>query len=79
MIERDGFVDLREGPLAGAGFCLFLKRRRVPKLFHAFADVAVERVSWTLNSERHLIEQFVITCRKEACLAIPEQPRDAGD
>jgi hypothetical protein len=65
MIERDGFVDLREGPLAAAGFCLFLKRGRVPELFHAFADVAVERVSWTLNDERHLVEQFVITCRKE--------------
>ena len=79
MIERDGFVDLREGPLAGAGFCFFLKRGRVPELFHAFADVAVERVSWTLDNERHLVEQFVITCCKEACLAIPEQPIDAGD
>jgi len=79
MIERDGFVDLREGPLAGAGFCLFLKRERVPELFHAFSDVAVERVSWTQNDERHLVEQIIVTCRKEANLAIPERTRDAGD
>lgn len=45
MIERDGFTDLRVGPLSGAGFCLFLKRGRVPELLHAFRDVAVERVS----------------------------------
>jgi SAM-dependent methyltransferase len=79
MIERDGFVDLREGPLAGAGFCFFLQRRRVPELFHAFAGIAVERVSWTLGNEQHLVEQFVITCHKEACLSIPEQSRDAGE
>jgi SAM-dependent methyltransferase len=65
MIERDGFVNLREGPLAGAGFCLFLNRGRVSKVFHAFTDLAVERVSWTLNNEEHLVEQIVITCRKE--------------
>ena len=79
MIESDGFVDLREGPLAGAGFCFFLKRSRVPELFHVFADLAVERISWTLKNVRHLVEQFVITSRKEACLAIPEQSIDAGD
>lgn len=65
MIERDGFVDLREGPLAGAGFCLFLNRGRVSEIFHAFVDVAVERASWTLNDEQHLVELLVITCRKE--------------
>jgi hypothetical protein len=67
MIEPDGSVDLREGPLAGAGFCLFLNRGRVSEVFHAFTDVAVERVSWTLNDERQLVEQLVITCRKQAC------------
>jgi SAM-dependent methyltransferase len=66
MIEPDGFLDLREGPLAGAGFCLFLDRGRVSEVFHAFTDVSVERASWTLNDERHLVELLVITCRKQA-------------
>jgi SAM-dependent methyltransferase len=66
MVERDGFMDLREGPLAGAGFCLFLNRGRVNEVFHAFTDIAVERVSWTLNDERQLVEQLVIICRKQA-------------
>lgn len=72
MIERDGFVDLREGPLAGAGFCLFLNRERVPEVFHAFADLTVERVSWTLNNERYLIEQLIVICRKQGRVD-PEQ------
>ena len=63
MVEPDGYVNLREGPLAGAGFCLFLNRNRVPELFRDFAEVAVERVSWTLDCETHLLEQLVITCR----------------
>jgi len=64
MVEPDGFVNLRKGPLADAGFCLFLKRSRVADLFHDFSDINVERVSWTLDGEQHLVEQFVIECRK---------------
>ena len=64
MVETDGFVNLREGPLADKGFCFFLKRERVPELFLNFSDINVERVSHTMDGEQHLIEQFVITCRK---------------
>jgi SAM-dependent methyltransferase len=64
MVEIDGFVNLREGPLSGHGFCLFLTRARVPELFRDFSEINVERASHTLEGERHLIEQFVITCRK---------------
>jgi len=66
MVEPDGFVDPTEGPLGGAGFCLFLRRERIPELFRDFTDVAVERISRTAEGERHLVEQFVITCRKPA-------------
>ena len=65
-IETDAFVDIREGPMAGAGFSLFLKRARLDELFADFSEVAVERVSRTVDNERHVIEQFVITCRKPA-------------
>jgi SAM-dependent methyltransferase len=64
LVETDGFVNLRQGPLAGVGFCLFLKRARVPDLFRGFSEVNVERVSWSLDGEQHLVEQFVIKCRK---------------
>ncbi len=66
LVEPDGFKNLREGPLAGTGFCFFFRRDRVPELFHDFTDVTVERISWTVEGERHLIEQLVITCRKPA-------------
>jgi SAM-dependent methyltransferase len=64
MVETDGFVNLREGPLAGAGFCLFLNRARVPELFRNFSVINVERITQTLDGEQHLIEEFVITCSK---------------
>jgi ubiquinone/menaquinone biosynthesis C-methylase UbiE len=64
MIEPGGFTNISDGPLAGAGFCLFLTRNELPDLYSDFADVTVERLSWTLENEQHLVEQFVITCRK---------------
>ena len=66
MVEPDGFIDITEGPIAGSGFCLFLNRDRLDELFRDFADVAVERVSWTMQGEQRLVEQFVITCWKRA-------------
>jgi SAM-dependent methyltransferase len=63
MVEADGFIDIPEGPIAGTGFCLFLNRDHIDELFSDFEDVAVERISRTMEGERRLIEQFVITCR----------------
>jgi len=64
IVEPDGFINLREGPLALTSFSLFLRRERVPELFRQFTDIDVESISRTLDSERHLLEQLVITCRK---------------
>jgi SAM-dependent methyltransferase len=61
-VEPDGFRDMSEGPLAGTGFCLFLTRDRMAEFFKDFANVSVERISWTMENEKHLVEQFVITC-----------------
>jgi len=63
-VETDGFVNLREGPLAVTRFSLFLKRSRVSDLFRDFSDVSFERISRIMDGEQHLIEQLVITCRK---------------
>ena len=66
MTERDGFSNLPDGPLADKGFCFFLSRDRVSEVFRRFTETNVERVSWTLGGEQHLIEQLVVTCRKGA-------------
>ncbi len=50
--------------MAGEGFSFFLNRKRLDELFAGFSDVVVERTSRTVGNEQHLIEQFVITCRK---------------
>ena len=65
-IEPDGFVNIREGPIAGTGFCLFLNRKRLNELFSDFSNMAVERISRTMDGEQQLIEQFVITCIRPA-------------
>jgi hypothetical protein len=66
MVEPDSFIDITEGPIAGTGFCLFLNRNRIDELFRDFSDVAIERISRTMEGERRLLEQFVTTCRKPA-------------
>lgn len=63
-LEPDGFRNMTEGPLVGTGFCLFLTREQLDDFFRDFADRSVERISWTLESEKHVVEQFVITCHK---------------
>ena len=62
--EPEGFMNVREGPLALGNYCFFLRRDRVQELFRRFAEVEVETVSRTMDGERHLIEQLVITCRR---------------
>jgi ubiquinone/menaquinone biosynthesis C-methylase UbiE len=62
-VETDGFEDITEGPLVGTGFCLFLTRERLEQFFRNFVDASIDRISWTMESEKHLVEQFVITCR----------------
>lgn len=62
-VEPDGFRDITEGPLVGTGFCLFLTRERLSELFDDFVSPSVERISWTMSNGKHLVEQFVISCR----------------
>jgi ubiquinone/menaquinone biosynthesis C-methylase UbiE len=66
QVEPDGFRDITEGPLVGTGFCLFLTRERLSEFFGDFVNPAIERVSWTMENGRHLVEQFVISCRNPA-------------
>lgn len=66
MVEPDGFLNIREGPLALSRYCFFLRRERVAELFGRFGNIEVERVSKTVDAERHLIEHLVISCRKQA-------------
>lgn len=63
-VEPYGFLNITEGPIAGTGFCLFLNHARLYELYCDFAGASVERISWTVENERHLIEQFVVNCRK---------------
>jgi SAM-dependent methyltransferase len=64
MIDSDAFRNIPEGPLAGTGFCLFLRQEKVKDLFHDFADIDTERITRAFDRQQHIVEHLVITCRK---------------
>jgi SAM-dependent methyltransferase len=79
LVEPDGFTDIVVGPLVGTGFCLFMSRERLMALFQDFASVSVERTSWTMENEKQLVEQFVITCRNPEKCPEGRLPKATGE
>lgn len=64
-VEPNAFTNIREGPLAGKGFNLFMSREQVDELYAPFREVEIEKVSYTVGGMAHLIELWVVNCRKE--------------
>lgn len=64
-VEPNAFNNICEGPLAGKGFSLFMSREQVDALYKPFAEVDIETVSYTTGGMAHLIELWVVNCKKE--------------
>ncbi len=64
IVDPNGFDNIREGPLAGKGFTLFMDRAQIDSLYSQFTDVIVETSSWTQGSMSKVIELWIVTCRK---------------
>jgi ubiquinone/menaquinone biosynthesis C-methylase UbiE len=64
QVEPGGFREITEGPLVGKGFVLFMGRGQIDELYRDFQDVNVERIAHTLENEKHVVELWVVTCRK---------------
>jgi SAM-dependent methyltransferase len=64
-VEPNGFRDIPEGPIAGQLFCLFFSLEQLRELFSAFGEVIVDRASWTLDGMSHLVEMWIVACRKD--------------
>lgn len=62
--EAHGFNDITEGPLQGKGFALFLGRAEIDELYAEFADVAVDRLAYTVERGAHQIELWIVVARK---------------
>jgi len=58
------FAEITAGPWAGKGFTLFMSRAQVDELYREFSEVNVETISWTMDNMAHLVEFWVVTCRK---------------
>lgn len=70
MIERDGFIKLREGPLAINKFVLFLNRERVPEVFHLLLDVKIEPERIGIdhrNSRDERVQEHASVSAQEPC------------
>lgn len=65
-VEPRTFVDIREGPLEGKGFCHFVTQREAEGLFADFADVAIEYALRSLNNQQQSYKQWVVQARKPA-------------
>jgi ubiquinone/menaquinone biosynthesis C-methylase UbiE len=63
-LEPDGFTDTPEGPAAGRGFSLYLDRERLQEFFSGFDDLTVDKASWTSEGMKHMIEQWLVSCRR---------------
>jgi SAM-dependent methyltransferase len=53
-----------EGPLHGMGYVQFFSRSEVDRLYSRFVDHAIERSSYTMGGQQHLIELWIVVCRK---------------
>lgn len=63
LVERNGFAEVTEGPLANKGFALFFDRAFVTELYGRFAEHTVERLAWTLDREQHEIAMWIVQAR----------------
>ena len=46
------------------GYVQFFSRADVDRLYAGFTDHWVERSSYTMGSQQHLIELWIVACRK---------------
>jgi SAM-dependent methyltransferase len=63
-VEPGTFVDVPEGPLAGAGTSHFFSLPEVERLFAGFAELAVDESRRTLGGRRHTYGHWVVEATK---------------
>ena len=63
-VEPDGYTDIPEGPMAGRGFSLYLDQARLRDLFSEFEDFTVDKATWTSDGMKHLVEEWLVSCRR---------------
>jgi SAM-dependent methyltransferase len=63
-VEPGTFVDVPEGPLAGAGTSHFFSLAEVERLFAGFAELEVDETRRTLGGRRHVYGHWLVEARK---------------
>ena len=50
--------------MSGKGLCAFFSRTDLDEIYAGFTEMGIELGSWTLGNMAHLIELWIVTCRK---------------
>lgn len=63
-VDSSSYRDLREGPFAGMGVVRFSSAEQLRALYADFADFELEHSIRSLDGERHLVANWIVSCRK---------------
>ena len=63
-VEPGGYRNIPEGPIRGNLFCLFFSQEQLHDLFCDFAELSIEKASRTEEGMKHLVETWIVACRK---------------
>jgi ubiquinone/menaquinone biosynthesis C-methylase UbiE len=63
-VEKNGYRDIPAGPLTGRGFVLLMDEPQLDVLYAPFVERTVERATWTVDQMRHLMDLWIVECRK---------------
>lgn len=65
-VGKNEYSSFADGPLHERGFGLLMDRDQIDELYSGFDDVVVEKMSRTGCGQKHLIEWWLVECRKPA-------------
>ncbi|MEP6669679.1 MAG: class I SAM-dependent methyltransferase [Chthoniobacter sp.] len=63
-VEHNTFRDIPVGPFQNRGLILLMDRPQIDELFSIFAEVSVEKATWTTDNMQHRMDWWLVEARK---------------
>ena len=63
-VDSSSFRDVQEGPFAAMGVVRFSTAEQLRRLYSRFAEVELEHSARSLDGGRHLVSNWIVSCRK---------------
>ena len=64
QVDSSSWRDLREGPFAAMGVVRFSSAEQLKQLYAAFTEIELEHSVRSLDAERHVVANWILSCRK---------------